>query len=108
MFAPKCYKMKSPKDRKKGGVYTVEFPLPAYMVRTFCSDKWIKDTSKIYVKKIHFALQKTDSNVEGEPIMVFVISGKHRQSVIDVGYAAAERYNKIVAVVKKIRSSSEE
>jgi hypothetical protein len=108
MFAPKCYKVKSPKDRKKGGVYTVEFPLPACMVRTFCSDKWVKDTSDKYVKKIKFSLQKTDSNVEGQPIMVFVISGKHKQSVIDVGYAAAERYNKIVAVVKKIKSSSEE
>lgn len=108
MFAPRCYKVKSPKDRKKGGVYTVEFPLPACMVRTFCSDKWIKDTSKTYVKKINFALQKTDSNVEGQPIMVFVISGKHKQSVLDVGYAAAKRYNNIVEVVKKIKSSSEE
>ena len=86
----------------------MEFPLPAYMVRTFCSDEWVKDTSNKYVKKIKLSLQKTDSNVEGHPIMVFVISGKHKQSVIDVGYAATDRYNKIVEVVKNIKSSSEE
>lgn len=108
MFAPKCYKVKSPKDRKKGGVYTVEVPLPACMVRTFCSDKWVKETSDKYVKKIKFALQKTDSNVEGQPIMAFVIYGKHKQSVIDVGYAVTARYNKIVEVVNNIKNSSEE
>ena len=108
MFAPKCYKVRSPKDRKKGGVYTVEFPLPVGMVRTFCSDKWVKETSKKYVKKIKFSLQKTDKDVKGQPIMMFIISGKHKQSVMDVGYAATDRYNKIIEVVKNIKSSSEE
>ena len=53
-------------------------------------------------------MDKTDKNVEGQQIMMFVVSGKHKQSVIDVGYATADRYNKIVEVVKNIKNSSEE
>ena len=107
MFSPKCYKVKSPKDRKKGGLYTVEFPLPECMVRTFCSDKWVKETSNKYVKKIKFSLQKTDETVEGQPIMMFVVYGKHKQSVMNVGRSAADRYNKMIQVVKNIKNSQE-
>ena len=108
MDAAKFYKSKTPTDRKKGSNFTIEFPLPVSMVKTFCSEKWIKDTSNKYVRKIKFSLVMTDTKVEDQQIVMFIVSGKHKASVLDVGNAMVARYNKMITVIKNITSNKQE
>ena len=126
--ALKFSRTKSPKNRKGGTVYTMELQIPQWMVKSFCSPKWVESMREKHSKKIKFVLkapkddkvcdekecgQKECGEKEcgekecgekecGEKEWTLVVTGKHKQSMLDLGLDASDRYNKMICVIKNI------
>ena len=66
MSQAKFYRTKSPKNRKAGSTYTVEIPLPVWMVKTFCSPKWIESMREKHSKKVKFVLKPENKPKEDD------------------------------------------
>lgn len=106
--ALKFSRTKSPKNRKGGSVYTMELQIPQWMVKSFCSPKWVESMREKHSKKIKFVLKapkddKVCGEKEcGEKEWTLVVTGKHKQSMLDLGLDASDRYNKMICVIKNI------
>ena len=115
MSQARFYQTKSPKNRKAGSTYTVEIPLPVWMVKTFCSPKWIESMREKHSKKIKFVLKpenkpkeddskpkEDDDETKKEENLIFVATGKHKETMRNFGADLLERYNKMIGVIKNI------
>ena len=115
MSQARFYRTKSPKNRKAGSTYTVEIPLPVWMVKTFCSPKWIESMREKHSKKIKFVLKpenkpkeseaeskEGDEEVKNDEILIFAATGKHKETVRNLAVDILERYNKMIGVIKNI------
>ena len=121
--ALKFSRTKSPKNRKGGTVYTMELQIPQWMVKSFCSPKWVESMREKHSKKIKFVLKAPkDDKVCGEKECgekecgekecgekecgkkewTLVVTGKHKQSMLDLGSDVSDRYNKMICVIKNI------
>jgi hypothetical protein len=137
--ALKFSRTKSPKNRKGGSVYTMELQIPQWIVKSFCSPKWVESMREKHSKKIKFVLKAPkDDKVCGEKecgekecgekecgekecgekecgekecgekecghnkVWTLVVTGKHKQSMLDLGLDASDRYNKMICVIKNI------
>ena len=115
MSQARFYQTKSPKNRKAGSTYTVEIPLPVWMVKTFCSPKWIESMREKHSKKIKFVLKPEnkpkeddskpkddDEETKNEENLIFVATGKHKETMRNLTKDILERYNKMIGVIKNI------
>ena len=111
---------KSPKNRKGGSVYTLELQMPEWMVQSFCSPKWVENMREKHSKKIKFALKQPKSEECGEKgcgekgcgekgcgekednMWTFVVTGKQKLSIKNLGSDAIDRYNKMIYVFKNL------
>ena len=121
--ALKFSRTKSPKNRKGGSVYTMELQIPQWMVKSFCSPKWVESMREKHSKKIKFVLKAPKDEKEcgekecgekesgekesgekecGQKEWTLVVTGKHKQSMLDLGLDASDRYNKMICVIKNI------
>ena len=108
MSQARFYRTKSPKNRKAGSTYTVEIPLPVWMVKSFCSTKWIESMREKHSKKIKFVLKPENKPKEGdeetknEEILILAATGKHKETVRNLAVDILDRYNKMIGVIKNI------
>ena len=108
MSQARFYRTKSPKNRKAGSTYTIEFPLPVWMVKSFCSTKWIESMREKHSKKIKFVLKPENKPKEGdeetknEEILILAATGKHKETVRNLAVDILDRYNKMIGVIKNI------
>ena len=108
MSSLRFYKTKSPKNRKAGYVHTVELTLPSWMVKSFCSQNWIRSMKEKHSQKIKLSLKlsdktKGDDESKGDDEQfIFSATGKHRQTMVNLASDIVERYNKMIDVIKKI------
>ena len=108
MSQARFYRTKSPKNRKAGSTYTVEIPLPVWMVNSFCSPKWIESMKEKHSKKIKFVLKpenkpkESDEETKNEEILILAATGKHKETVRNLAVDILDRYNKMIGVIKNI------
>lgn len=112
MFQPRFYRTKSPKNRKAGSTYSVELPLPKWMVKSFCSPKWVESMKEKHSKKIKFTLKPPDESkgddeskedeTKGGELWTLTATGKHNQTMRNVGSDMIDRYNKMIGVIQNI------
>ena len=100
--------------------------MPEWMVESFCAPKWVEQMRNKHSKKFKFVLKSHNSekgcdekgcdekgcdekgcdekgcDEKGYNMWSLVVTGKHKQSMQNLGSDVIDRYNKMIGIIQKI------